>query len=184
MLHQDLRPDNIMIDMAGTAKIIDFGSTRIAGLAETAAGGDELLGTPQYTAPEYFLGEGGTERSDLFSLGVITYQMLTGRLPYGAGVAQARTRARQRRLNYVSPLDLGRDVPLWVDRAIAKAVQIAPADRHAALSEFVQDLPVPNPSLVDGPGPLLDRNPMRFRKFTALGFAIAVVALAFKLVTR
>ena len=86
MLHQDLRPDNIMIDRTGTAKIIDFGSTKITGVAETApsAGPDEILGTVQYTAPEYFLGENGSPRSDMFSLGVITYQMLTGKLPYGA----------------------------------------------------------------------------------------------------
>ena len=86
MLHQDLRPDNIMIDKTGTAKIIDFGSTRIAGIADddASAAHDDILGTAQYTAPEYFLGEGGSPRSDIFSLGVIAYQMLTGRLPYGA----------------------------------------------------------------------------------------------------
>ena len=83
MLHQDLRPDNIMIDKTGTVKIIDFGSTRVTGVAEAAPSGDrnDILGTAQYTAPEYFLGEGGSPRSDLFSLGVITYQMLTGSCP-------------------------------------------------------------------------------------------------------
>src|SRR4051812_42803216 len=82
MLHQDIRPANIMIDRTGTVKIIDFGSTGIAGVAEAVPPGerDGILGTAQYTAPEYFLGERGTSRSDLFSLGVVTYQMLTGRL--------------------------------------------------------------------------------------------------------
>ena len=93
MLHQDLRPDNIMIDKTGTVKIIDFGSTqgrrRRRGVRRSTR--DDILGTAQYTAPEYFLGESGSSRSDLFSLGVITYQMLTGRLPYGAQVAQTRT---------------------------------------------------------------------------------------------
>ena len=62
-------------------------------MAEAAPSGDrdDILGTVQYTAPEYFLGETGSSRSDLFSLGVITYQMLTGRLPYGAQIARART---------------------------------------------------------------------------------------------
>ena len=98
MLHQDLRPENIMIDGTGTAKIIDFGSTRIAGIAEDSPSGidDDILGTVQYTAPEYFLGEGGSARSDIFSLGVIAYQMLTGRLPYGAQVRKSgRNRNRK-----------------------------------------------------------------------------------------
>ena len=55
---------------------------RIAGIADDTP--DDILGTAQYTAPEYFLGEGGSQRSDIFSLGVIAYQMLTGRPPYGA----------------------------------------------------------------------------------------------------
>jgi len=83
MLHQDLRPANIMIDRTGTVKIIDFGSTRVAGITEIATSIErsDLLGTAQYTAPEYFRGESGSARSDLFSLGVIAYQMLSGKLP-------------------------------------------------------------------------------------------------------
>jgi serine/threonine protein kinase len=66
MLHQDLRPDNIMIDKTGTVKIIDFGSTAIKGVAEAEPSGvrDDILGTVQYTAPEYFLGDAATSRSD------------------------------------------------------------------------------------------------------------------------
>src|SRR5262249_9463621 len=67
ILHQDIRPDNIMIDKTGTVKIIDFGSTKVAGVAETSAGADEqILGTVQYTAPEYFLAESGTTASDIY----------------------------------------------------------------------------------------------------------------------
>ena len=65
MLHQDLRPDNIMIDKTGTVKIIDFGSVRVAGVAEAAppTDRDDILGTAQYTAPEYFLGEQAARRA-------------------------------------------------------------------------------------------------------------------------
>ncbi len=92
MLHQDLRPANVMIDKTGTVKIIDFGSVAVAGVAEAApgVGHDGILGTEQYAAPEYFLGEAGSSRSDQFSLGVIAYQMLTGQLPYGAKAARVQ----------------------------------------------------------------------------------------------
>ena len=128
MLHQDLRPENVMIDKTGTVKIIDFGAVRVAGVAETErpADRDRIKGTAQYTAPEYFLGEGGTPSSDLFSLGVIAYEMLTGRLPYGARMATARTRAQQRSAPYASALDDEREIPAWIDGTLRKAVHPDP----------------------------------------------------------
>lgn len=180
MLHQDLRPANIMIDRTGTVKIIDFGSTKVAGVIEAAPATDrnEILGTAQYTAPEYFLGEGGTRRSDLFSLGVITYQMLTGRLPYGAAVAQARTRAQMRKLKYKSALDDEREIPAWIDGALRKAVHPDPWQRHEELSEFVFELRHPNPSyLTPGTLPLIERNPLLFWKCLSLVLACAALVL-------
>ncbi|RZI75845.1 MAG: bifunctional protein-serine/threonine kinase/phosphatase, partial [Variovorax sp.] len=95
MLHQDLRPENVMIDRAGTVKIIDLASAHVAGLTDSAGARDALAiaGTLQYTAPEYFTGQGGSARSDLFSLGVIAYQMLTGQLPYGLEASRVRSPA-------------------------------------------------------------------------------------------
>ncbi len=180
MLHQDLRPNNIMIDTTGTVKIIDFGSVRVAGVAEIASAGERqhILGTAQYTAPEYFLGEPGTTRSDLFSLGVIAYQMLSGRLPYGAQVARATTRAAQRRLVYQSVLDDKRTIPAWIDGAIRKAVHPSPYKRHDELSEFVYDLRHPNPTFVNKyRPPLMERNPLLFWKGLSLTLFIAIVFL-------
>ncbi|MFX4820816.1 protein kinase, partial [Acinetobacter baumannii] len=73
-------------------KIIDFGSSRVAGLSESSgsAGGGELLGTRDYSAPEYHRAEVPTNRSDIYSLGAIAYELLTGRLPYGRGFANRR----------------------------------------------------------------------------------------------
>lgn len=160
MLHQDLRPENIMIDKTGTVKIIDFGSTLVSGVMETAAA-TEILGTAQYTAPEYFLGEGGSEQSDIFSLGVITYQMLTDRLPYGAQVAKSRTRKAQRNLAYHSALDEDREIPAWIDGVLRKALHPDPAKRYDQLSEFTHDLRHPNKEFTEERRiPLMESNPL------------------------
>lgn len=164
MLHQDLRPANVMIDDHGTVKIIDFGSARVAGIAEMNPWIDPVrLGTAQYAAPEYFLGEAGTPRSDIYSLGVIAYQLLSGRLPYGAGVARAQSRAAQNRLVYRSVLSDNRDIPAWIDLVLRRAVHPDPAKRYAELSELVHDLRHPSAALVDrSRAPLLERNPAAF----------------------
>lgn len=178
MVHRDLRPENLLVDRSGTVKIIDFGSVRVAGLADD--GGlqqEELLGTLQYTAPECFLGERATERSDLFSLGVIAYQMLSGRLPYGARAGRLRTRTEQARLAYTSVLDDRRAIPAWVDAALAKAVHPLPHKRQAALSEFVHDLRHPRADwLARRRLPLAERHPVRFWQAIALVFALLALA--------
>jgi serine/threonine protein phosphatase PrpC len=180
MLHQDLRPDNIMIDKTGTAKIIDFGATKIAGVADAAPAiaTNDVLGTVQYTAPEYFRGEGGSARSDLFSLGVIAYQMLTGQLPYGAQIAQARTRSQFSKLRYRPASAENRDIPPWMDASLRRAVSIDPAKRYDSLSEFIFDLRHPNQNYVNASAPpLIERNPNLFWKFTTAALAIIVIIL-------
>jgi serine/threonine protein kinase len=180
MLHQDLRPENILIDASGTVKIIDFGSTCVAGIAELGPGmaAGAMLGTLQYAAPEYFLGEAGTTHSDLYSLGVITYQMLTGRLPYGAAVARAQTRSAQKTLQYASALDDQRAIPAWIDGVLRKAVHPDPDRRYQALSEYLFDLRHPNQAfLQQARVPLVERNPLMFWKALSLLLAVLVIVL-------
>lgn len=178
MLHQDLRPENIMIDKAGTVKIIDFGSVSVAGVDERALPLERssILGTLQYTAPEYFIGEAGSERSDLYSLGVIAYQMLSGRLPYDAEAARVRTRAARRKLRYTTLLHEHREIPAWVDAALRKAVHPEPLERYEALSEFVYDLRHPNTELLRA-APFLERNPVLFWKTACAVLGVAVFVL-------
>ena len=181
MLHQDLRPDNVMIDNHGTIKLIDFGAAKVAGIAEAAgedlAGGD-ILGTAQYTAPEYFLGEGGSPRADQYSLAVITYQMLTGTLPYGTEVAKTRTRAAQHKLAYQSALSENRELPAWVDEVLKKALHPNPHKRYPALSEFIFELRSPSPAMLKRAQlPLLERDPVLFWKGVSLTLAIVVITL-------
>ncbi len=182
MLHQDLRPHNIMIDTAGTVKIIDFGSTFVSGINETqtTALPQTMPGTAQFIAPEYFLGEFGTKRSDLYSLACISFHMLSGRSPYGTAVAKALTRSAQQRLVYQSVLDQQRQLPVWVDLTLRKALQPDPEKRYPELSEFIQDLRKPNPKFVNqSRPPLLERNPVIFwQGVSAVLGAIIIVLLA------
>jgi len=161
MIHQDVRPQNIMIDSVGTAKLIDFGSVRVAGISEgLSLDGEPILGTQQYSAPEYFMGEGGSVRSDIFSLGVITYQMLAGRLPYGPEVSQVRSRAGLNRLKYEPVYHYNRSCPAWVDGALRKALHPHPDSRYAEVSEFIHDLYHPRDVFVRAVRPpLIERNP-------------------------
>ncbi|MFP8968420.1 protein kinase domain-containing protein [Pokkaliibacter sp. CJK22405] len=183
MLHQDLRPHNVMIDASGNVKIIDFGSVRIAGVAELArdTASQPILGTAQYSAPEYFIGDYADERADLYSLAAITYQMLSGRLPYGPDIARATTRAAQKRLRYQSVLDPERSIPLWVDDVLRKALQPNPDKRQRVLSEFIQDLRKPDPALLQRHRPLLESRPLLFWKGLSLGlFIIILLLLAYR----
>jgi Serine/threonine protein kinase len=180
MLHQDLRPENVMIDDHGTVKIIDFGAVRVAGVleADPSFETNEILGTHQYAAPEYFVADFASDRSDLYSLGVIVYEMLTGRLPYDARMAQATSRARQSRVAYVPIATFRPDVPFWVDRAIRKAVHFDPRKRQETLSEFMRDLRQP----AIGPGggarlPLIERNPLVFWKAMTAVLALVILLL-------
>jgi serine/threonine protein kinase len=114
----------------------------------------------------------------MFSLGVIAYQMLSGRLPYGTNVAKAGSRAAQRKLVYQSVLDDACTIPAWVDDALRKAVHPNPVKRYSALSEFVYDLRHPSETfLTKDRAPLLERNPNLFWKGLSLILLMIIVFL-------
>jgi protein phosphatase len=183
MIHQDLRPENVLIDSAGKAWIIDFGSTQVAGIAESGLGLPQpgLLGTALYAAPEYFVGDAGSWRSDLYSLGVIAYFMLTGRFPYGNQVARSRSLAAQRTLQYQPLADESSDIPLWVDHAIRKAVHPDPLRRQDSLSEFLHDLQQPAADFTPQQRALLERNPLAFWQGATFVLGVVVLVLLYRL---
>ncbi|MBT7266981.1 MAG: bifunctional protein-serine/threonine kinase/phosphatase [Rhodospirillaceae bacterium] len=185
MLHQDLRPENIMINAEGTVKIIDFGSTSVAGVQEISPIyiDDDILGTVQYTAPEYFLGYGGTSQSDLFSLGVIAYEMLTGQFPYGVKVSHIRNQKDLRRLKFKSTLTSKEPLPEWIEFALSKAVHLDTAKRYQVFSEFLTDLRRPSPIFSRRKNvPLIEKNPVLFWQSLCLVFALtSLVLLAVKM---
>ncbi|AKM08899.1 hypothetical protein AB433_01170 [Croceicoccus naphthovorans] len=179
MVHRDLRPKNVMIDGDGTVTIIDFGSTSVAGIEELAPGtaGEAIFaGTVQFAAPEVWLGEDASAQSDIYSLGVIAYHMLTGgELPYGPRLANATTPAAQKKLKYRPITETAPDVPAWMDAAIARACAIDPTHRYTELSEFTYDLAHPNRALVTDTRTLMERGTANDWRTIAMLLAVALV---------
>jgi serine/threonine protein phosphatase PrpC/tRNA A-37 threonylcarbamoyl transferase component Bud32 len=168
MVHQDIRPENILLDEHGTVTLIDFGATSVAGFDELdIAASQHLLGTAMYMAPEYFIGELADWRADQFSLGVLTYFLLSGEYPYGVDVAKATTRTAQYRLRY-RPI-ISDNVPMWLNEPLARALQLNPDKRFSSLSEFFAALSQPSRQyLSKKTPPLLERDPIKFWKGTSL----------------
>ncbi|MBU0543155.1 MAG: bifunctional protein-serine/threonine kinase/phosphatase, partial [Gammaproteobacteria bacterium] len=146
MVHQDIKPENIMIDSKGCVKILDFGTVLIAGADELISPLDKSVpqGSVNYVAPEYLMGEVGTFKSDLFSLAVVVYEMLTGALPFAEKTVKQVALKSYSDLRYIPANHPRRDLPLWVEACLRKALQPNPRYRYDALSEFLQDLTVPN----------------------------------------
>lgn len=183
MVHQDLRPQNIMIESSGTLKIIDFGATRVEGIMDVniRLEQENLLGTALYSAPEYFLGKEGTTRSDLFSLGVIVYEMLSGHFPYGVEVARAKNEPAQKKLRYTPLYHYNQEIPVWVDEAVKKAVALNPNERYEELSEFLYDLRHPNEEfLKKKKPPLVEKNSVVFWQGVSFVLACALAVLCLR----
>lgn len=179
MVHRDLKPENILIAADGRLKLIDFGTVRVPGLEELASSLREAhpVGSLDYIAPEYLFGEAGSHASDIFSLGVIVYELLTGELPFKLPDLSRRGARHWQEWQYIPARAHRADLPLWVDLALRKAVEPNPRQRYQALSEFLQDLTAPNAAMVakHQAAPLLERNPLRF--WQGLSLVLFVIVL-------
>lgn len=183
MVHQDLKPENIVIDGRGIVKIIDMGAVRIRGVEQISRPwqAQGFLGTASYAAPECLEGHPGTPAADRYALGVIAYEMMTGELPY----AESPLPSQRRHPSYRSARRFNADVPAWVDRCLEKAVARAPQRRYEALSEFLRDLNQPNPALVNhGPKPLSERiEPTTWRMIAGLSLLGNLILLVLLLMS-
>jgi len=180
-LHQDLKPDNIVISAKGPI-IVDFGSCWVAGVAEVIApfARETILGTVDYSAPEYRYGGTTGPASDQFSLAVLLYEMLTGKLPYGSHYAKATDLSSFQKLKYISAMQHNPLVPYWLDKALEKALHIYPTARYEALSEWLQDLKRPNPQWVSRRAqPLIERHPDKVWKILAASGWLCAIAILF-----
>ncbi|WP_202410279.1 bifunctional protein-serine/threonine kinase/phosphatase [Pseudomaricurvus sp. HS19] len=180
MVHRDLKPENIMLTPQGEVVILDFGTVKVDGLEEIASPlEDEVpVGSVDYIAPEYLRGEAGVHQSDIFSIGVIVYEMLTGHLPYRTSAAQQRNPQRYQDWTYLSARSFRSDLPEWMDLALEKACAASLPARYSVMSEFMADLKTPNTSLLQTrhAAPLMQRNPVLFWQWVA-GLLLVIVLL-------
>lgn len=140
VIHRDLKPQNIMLDGSGRVYVMDFGIARSAylpGMTQTGA----LIGTPEYMSPEQARGEKLTERSDLFSLGVIFYELLTGKSPYPAD-APLGTLWKRLQEKPKPPVEIDAGVPKPLNDIVMSALEIEPEKRMASSREMAQQLEI------------------------------------------
>jgi eukaryotic-like serine/threonine-protein kinase len=138
IVHRDVKPQNVILNEDGRAKVTDFGIARsldVDGVTQTGA----VLGTSDYIAPEQAQGQQVDEKTDVYSLGVVLYELLTGELPFrGEGfVAVAMQHVNEPPPNV---LDRRGDVPPRLGLVIERAMAKRPEDRHASMNELVADL--------------------------------------------
>jgi serine/threonine-protein kinase len=141
VLHRDLKPSNIMLDSRGHVLLTDFG---LAGLAGQIEGAEVRNGTPAYMAPEQLAGQEVTIRSDIYSLGLVLYEIFTGKLPFEsntlAGLIHARTTSAPE-----SPSTLVKDLDPMIERVILRCLEVKPERRPASALAVAAGLPGGNP---------------------------------------
>ena len=138
VVHRDLKPQNIMVDAHGRVTVMDFGIARsmeTPGMTQTGS----LVGTPEYMSPEQAKGENVDARSDIFTLGIIFYELLTGKTPFYADTAYAtllkRTQERAR-----DPVELDPTIPAYIGGVVMKCLETNRDQRYSSALEIVHDL--------------------------------------------
>src|SRR5215468_3181159 len=135
IIHRDIKPANIMVSRSGGVKLMDFGIARdqsFGDLTQTGTG----LGTPSYISPEQILGDRLDFRSDIFSLGIVLYQMCTGRKPFIEDEHKS-VMHKIRLEKYPAPRKLNPDIPRELDRIMARCMQKLPRDRWRSTQDLV-----------------------------------------------
>jgi serine/threonine protein phosphatase PrpC len=177
IIHRDIKPDNVILEAAGSLKLIDFGVVRIPGQEEAPP--EDIPGTAAYMAPEMFEGEAGNEATDIYALGVTMFRAFSGEYPYGNPDATSPPRrVRPTPLSALRP-----DLPAWLQAALSRAIAKDPAERFRDMAEFALEMeagPARAPPGVPRPQTLYERNPLRFWQGIAALLALALIVVLWR----
>lgn len=138
IIHRDIKPQNILVHSDGLIKVADFGIARVAG-SNTISHSDSVMGSVYYFSPEQAQGKDVTFASDLYSVGVVLYEMMTGQPPFDGetpvAIALQHISGKARPMSEINPA-----VPPAMERVVAKAMEKRPEDRYQSALEMAQDL--------------------------------------------
>lgn len=138
IVHRDIKPHNILLDRAGAVKVADFGIAR-AVTTDTVTNTGSILGSAHYFSPEMARGRPAGEKSDLYSLGIVMYEMVTGRVPF-QGETPISVALKHVQEEVLPPSVLNPEVPVELEDIILRALEKEPEDRYASAEEMVADL--------------------------------------------
>jgi serine/threonine-protein kinase len=150
IIHRDLKPQNIMMNKRGDVVIMDFGLAAIAG---QLSGAEVRNGTPAYMAPEQLRGAEVTAKSDIYALGLVLYELFTGKRPFDANTVQAMLR-QQESAQLTSMTSIAADIDPGVEKAIRRCLDPDPARRPANVLSVAAAGEMPSPELVASAGKL------------------------------
>ena len=178
VVHRDLKPENILVTGDGTLKIMDFGIA----LDESArrltwSGLSSTIGTPDYMAPEQVSGRRGDARTDIYAMGVILYEMLTGNLPFSGPNVYNVMRAKTNEDPH-PPSEFIKDFDPKLEEIILHAIETAPKNRYASAAEMLADLRDPSKVVPRGRAEHLKPRSLRMQKFRrGAGFVLFFASL-------
>ena len=138
IIHRDIKPQNIMILSDGTIKVMDFGIARISKF-ETVTMTDKAIGTVYYISPEQARGEHTDEKSDIYSVGVMLYEMLTGALPFD-GDTPVSVAIKQIQSTPKEPRQINKMIPVGLEQIVRRAMMKTPEKRYASAIDMINDL--------------------------------------------
>jgi serine/threonine-protein kinase len=139
VVHRDLKPENVMVDGHDRIKLIDFGIAGSHGASVTPESSSEIMGSPHYISPEQVAGNGGDGRSDIYALGVILYEMLTGETPFRG--TSSSSIMKDRLLSYpIPPRNINNRISPQLQEILYRALERDPGRRYSLAREFASDL--------------------------------------------